>query len=178
MRAQYLLSLGPVSMALIFVLLFSWQLEIWAIWIMLIAAVYFSLYMRDLYLIGYRRSDLLRVFALNLILVPINIGGLATSIHQAFTGRKSKFKRTPKTETRTAISPGFVVAEIMALVALSALALRSLVQESHAQAAFIALHAVFFLYAIGVYIGIRSMLQDFTLLWRKQSLPESASGRS
>ena len=70
---------------------------------------------------------------------------------------------------RTAMKPAF---------ALSALALRSLVQESHAQAAFIALHAVFFLYAIGVYIGIRSMLQDFTLLWRKQSLPESASGRS
>ena len=178
MRAQYLLSLGPVSMALIFVLLFSWQLEIWAIWMMLIAAVYFSLYMRDLYLIGYRRSDLLRVFALNLLLVPINIGGLATSIHQAFTGRKSKFKRTPKTETRTAISPGFVVAEVMALIALAALAVRSLAQESHAQAAFIGLHAIFFLYAIGVYIGIRSLLQDFTLIWRKQGLPESVSGRS
>ena len=172
MRAQYLLSLGPVSMALIFVLLFSWQLKIWAIWMMLIAAVYFSLYMRDLYLIGYRRSDLLRVFALNLLLVPINIGGLATSIHQAFTGRKAKFRRTPKTETRTAISPGFLIAEVTGLGVLMALSLRSLAQESHAQAAFIAIHAIFFLYAIGAYIGIRSMFQDFAQIWRKQEMPQ------
>ena len=172
MRAQYLLSLGPVSMALIFILLFSWQLKIWAIWMMLIAAVYFSLYMRDLYLIGYRRSDLLRVFALNLLLVPINIGGLATSIHQAFTGRKAKFRRTPKTETRTAISPGFLIAEVTGLGVLMALSLRSLAQESHAQAAFIAIHAIFFLYAIGAYIGIRSMFQDLAQIWRKQEMPK------
>ena len=172
MRAQYLLSLGPVSMALIFILLFSWQLKIWAIWMMLIAAVYFSLYMRDLYLIGYRRSDLLRVFALNLLLVPINIGGLATSIHQAFTGRKAKFRRTPKTETRTAISPGFLIAEVTGLGVLMALSLRSLAQESHAQAAFIAIHAIFFLYAIGAYIGIRSMFQDFAQIWRKKEMPQ------
>ena len=175
MRAQYLLSLGPVSMALIFVLLFSWQLEIWAIWMMLIAVVYFAFYMRDLYLIGYRRSDLLRVFALNLLLVPVNIGGLVTSIHQAFTGRKAKFKRTPKTETRTAISPGFLVAEVLGFVVLTALSLRSFAHDNPVQAIFIALHALFFLYAMSAYIGIRSMFEDFAVLWRNQALPEQDS---
>ncbi|MCH2186605.1 hypothetical protein MK280_12110, partial [Myxococcota bacterium] len=163
---------------LIVVLLFSWQLKIWAIWMMMIAAVYFSLYMRDLYLIGYQRSDLLRVFALNLLLVPINIGGLATSIHQAFTGRKAKFRRTPKTETRTAISPGFLIAEGIGLLALIALALRSLAQESHAQAVFIAIHAVFFLYAIGAYIGLRSIFEDFLRPWKKKKALNKQSSQA
>jgi cellulose synthase/poly-beta-1,6-N-acetylglucosamine synthase-like glycosyltransferase len=172
MRAQYLLSLGPVSIALIFILLFSFHLNIWTIWIFLIAVVYFSLYMRDLYLIGYRRSDLLRVFALNLILVPINLGGLASSIHQAFTGRKPLFRRTPKTTTRTAISPGFLIAEVLGLVALIMLSLRSFAYGYPVHAVFIVLHVIFFLYAIKVYIGIRSVFEDFAVVWRKQDMPE------
>jgi len=53
-------------------------------------------YGRDLVRIGYRLRDLVRVYALNLLLIPVNLGGVFKSIQQGITRRKIPFGRTPK----------------------------------------------------------------------------------
>jgi cellulose synthase (UDP-forming) len=60
------------------------------------------LYGRDLTQCGYRWTDLARVYALNLLLLPVNLAGVILSLWQILTGRKAAFGRTPKIEGRTA----------------------------------------------------------------------------
>jgi hypothetical protein len=50
---------------------------------------------------GYRWSDLVRVYALNTLLIPVNLGGTLQSLRQAFSGRPIPFQRTPKEAGRT-----------------------------------------------------------------------------
>src|SRR5262249_51795827 len=79
------------------------------------ALPYFTLYARDLRSSGYRPADVLRVFALNLMLIPVNLGGVFLSIRQAWTKEKSPFGRTPKVQGRTAAPPRYLMAEALIL---------------------------------------------------------------
>ena len=60
---------------------------------------------------GYRAREVLDVYALNLLLIPVNLAGVFKSLAQAVTKRKAAFVRTPKIEGRTAAGPFFVVCE-------------------------------------------------------------------
>ena len=40
---------------------------------------------------GYSWHDVVRVYALNLLLIPVNLGGLLLSLRQAVMGRKPRF---------------------------------------------------------------------------------------
>src|SRR4030095_8371891 len=82
-----------------------------SVWLPVTAAPYYILYAADLREIGYRRRDVLRGYALNLLLIPVSLGGVLRSIHQACTGRRSTFGRTPKVIGRTAAPAGYVLAE-------------------------------------------------------------------
>jgi cellulose synthase (UDP-forming) len=73
----------------------------WSPWLVLAAVPYYVSYGRDLKEAGYRWADLLRVYALTLMLIPINLAGVFRSLQQIITGRKSPFGRTPKIEGRT-----------------------------------------------------------------------------
>ena len=72
------------------------------VWVPLSALPYFVLYARDLRLCGYRRSDVVRVYALSLVLLPVIMGGVLKSIQQSVTGAKTPFARTPKVFMRSA----------------------------------------------------------------------------
>src|SRR5207249_3010710 len=80
-------------------------------WLPLTALPYFALYARDLQRSGYRASDVFRVYALNLMLIPVHLGGVFQSLRQAWTGRKSPFGRTPKIKGRTIAPPRYLIAE-------------------------------------------------------------------
>ena len=79
---------------------------------------YFLLYGRDLRRAGYRPFDVVRVYALNLLLVGANLAGVLKSLHQASTGKRTAFHRTPKVAGRTAAPPIHVVLPVAALVYL------------------------------------------------------------
>ena len=72
----------------------------------LTAVPYFFLYGRDLRRLGYDWADLPRVYALNLLLLPVILAGVAKSVQQIVFGTKTPFARTPKIEGRTA-APAF-----------------------------------------------------------------------
>ena len=46
------------------------------LWLPLAALPYYLLYARDLCRIGYPAADVLRVYALNLLLIPVNLAGV------------------------------------------------------------------------------------------------------
>src|SRR5512139_2068964 len=96
LRLHYLISIAAVNVGLLLMLALPFSDSIKSVWLPLTALPYYLLYGRDLVLCRYRASDLLRVYALNLLLIPVNMGGVLKSLQQAITRQKIPFGRTPK----------------------------------------------------------------------------------
>lgn len=80
------------------------------VWLPLLAVPYYCLLVADLRMCGYRASDLQDVYALNMLLIPILVGGTLLSLAQGLTGRKAVFKRTPKVADRTSMPLRYLLA--------------------------------------------------------------------
>src|SRR5262249_26114224 len=111
-------------------------------------------------LAGYRWSDLCRVYALNLLLIPVNLAGVAKSLLQGLTGHKSPFSRTPKIAGKT-LAPVSIVAAEVALMAYCLLcAPVDLVYRRWSHAAFALLNAGILAYATVRFIGVADVQQQ------------------
>lgn len=96
-RIHYLTSIAGVNLGLALLIIYPFPDAFQSPWLPLTAMPYYALYARDLWQSGYRHgADLLRVYALNLLLLPVNLGGVLRSLHQGFKGHKIPFRRTPK----------------------------------------------------------------------------------
>lgn len=160
LRLHYLISIAAVNIGLLAMLAFPFTDSVHSLWLPLTALPYFFLYGRDLVLGGYRGADLLRVYALNLLLIPVNLGGVVKSLQQAFNGNKIPFGRTPKVQGRTA-APALYVVIVYALV------LHWLVGAAFdfymaywAHGIFALVNAAFLGTAIVTYIGWRASRED------------------
>jgi hypothetical protein len=109
---------------------------------------------------GYRRLDVARVYALNLLLVAANLAGVLNSIHQALTGRRSAFKRTPKVAGRTAAPPAYVVLPYAALAYLSLAVLWDSLSGNFLHAALSVGNIFLLAYAVRTFIGWRATRED------------------
>ncbi|MBA2479032.1 MAG: glycosyltransferase family 2 protein [Planctomycetes bacterium] len=160
MRFHYLTSIAAVNIGLLVVLSWSFDRSIHGYWLPLTALSYYVLYMRDLRQIGYRARDLLGVYALNLLLVPINLGGVFKSISQALSGQRTPFGRTPKVSGRTA-APFLYV---FALYLLIGQWLVGCAFDCHSErwlhAGFAAANAAFLAYAVVAFVGVRASMED------------------
>lgn len=163
MRLHYLTSIAGVSVGLLALLALPLGRGLPSIWLPFTALPYYALYWRDLLQLGYRRGDILRVYALNLMLVPINIGGVLMSLYQGVTGKKIPFGRTPKVANRTAAPVAYLVAEYALLgYLLYATAVEALAGR-WGNAAFALANALLFGYIIARYIGVRASMEDIAL---------------
>jgi cellulose synthase/poly-beta-1,6-N-acetylglucosamine synthase-like glycosyltransferase len=159
-RAHYLASIAAVNIGLLLILAVPFTDSIRTWWLPLTALPYFCLYGRDLELAGYRTSDLVRVYALNLVLIPVNLGGVLKSLQQAWTGKKVPFGRTPKISNRTVAAPVYVVT-------LYLLVLHWFIQagiDFHAgvwvHGTFAAANATLLLFGVAVFVGFRHSWED------------------
>ena len=160
MRLHYLIALGPVSMALLVALGVSWDKELGTISLLGVGLVYYAMHARDLHLVGYRWRDIFRVIALNLLLIPVNIVGMLSSLAHGISGRKPRFRRTPKIHDRTRVPAGYVLAEFTLLALWSAQAVLNLARGASMVGVFMLVHAMFFAYAIRAFIGYRNSVAD------------------
>jgi cellulose synthase/poly-beta-1,6-N-acetylglucosamine synthase-like glycosyltransferase len=99
LRIYYLISLPAINLAILLLLLFPFKQEeisTLSTTSFIVFIPYYYLYVRDLEYMGYKKTDIIGIFALNLILMPINIGGFIQSVIQIITGKHTTFKRTPK----------------------------------------------------------------------------------
>jgi cellulose synthase/poly-beta-1,6-N-acetylglucosamine synthase-like glycosyltransferase len=170
MRVHYLTSLAVVSLGILILLALPFEGAMRSLWLPLSAIPYFWLYGRDLVASGYRWGDLARVYALNLLLIPINLGGVAKSLHQAVTGRNSPFGRTPKVRGRTAAPRLYIVAPLVILAYCIAFGALDLANARWVHAGFMALNAGFFWYSLCYLVGLREAAEDLGLIRIREAL--------
>jgi cellulose synthase/poly-beta-1,6-N-acetylglucosamine synthase-like glycosyltransferase len=159
-RTHYLISIAAVNIGLLVLFAFPFEESLRSFWLPLSALPYFYLYARELAHIGYRWSDVFRVYALNLLLIPVNLGGVLKSLQQAWTRAKIPFGRTPKVEGRTAAPALYVAAEFAMLGWWLVGATGDFADGHYAHVAFALLNAAFLAYAIRHYLGFRPGWED------------------
>jgi cellulose synthase/poly-beta-1,6-N-acetylglucosamine synthase-like glycosyltransferase len=164
LRFHYLTSLAGVSLGMLILILHPFDHSMRSWWLPLTALPYFVLYGRDLVASGYKWRDLPRVYALNLLLIPVNLGGVAKSLYQACTGRRSAFGRTPKVEGRTAAPRFYVATELAILFYCLVRGVLDLASGLYLHAAFAFINGALLAYAVGSFVGFREALEDIGLL--------------
>ena len=160
-RLHYLTSLTLASVGVLVMLGVSFDRQLMSVWVPIAAAPYYILYARDLVRAGYTVRDLPRVYALNLMLLPVHLGGVLESIQQICSGRKSPFGRTPKIEGRTAVSPAYIVAQYGLLGSWLLGAVRECVEGRALNAALAVTNGVFLYYAVHTFMKHRNARDDF-----------------
>jgi hypothetical protein len=159
-RVHYLVSITTVNLGLLILLAYPFASSVVSYWLPLTAVPYFALYGRDLWLMGYRWGDLFRVYALNLALIPVHLGGVLQSLRQGlFRGRPS-FPRTPKTALRTPIARPYVAVMLALVVQWTLGALWDFRQGYVTHGLFAGLNAGILLYAVWTFVGPRAALED------------------
>lgn len=180
LRLNYMASIAWASFGLIFLLAYPYDGRLLSPLVLLAALPYFLAMASDLKYCGYKRSDVLRIYGFNLILLPVNLAGVLKSLQQALSGKKIPFARTPKVKNRT-VSPMLYVIVPLLIVGFSVFTLwRDVVPHNWGNAAFAGFNAVVAGWAIMAYIGVFSILAD---TWRGltdwmyvEVKPKSAAG--
>jgi hypothetical protein len=109
---------------------------------------------------GYAPGDLFRVYALNLLLIPVHIGGVLQSLRQAFRGDQIPFSRTPKVADRTAVSPPYIAVTYFLISQWTTGAFWDFYNGYPSHGVFAILNAAIMAYAVGTFIGWRSSWHD------------------
>ena len=160
LRLNYMASIAWASFGLIFLLAYPYNGRLLSPFVLLAALPYFFSMASDLKYCGYKRSDVLRIYGFNLILLPVNLAGVLKSMQQALSGKKIPFARTPKVKNRT-VSPLMYVVVPLVIVIFSALVLRhDELVHNWGNAAFACFNAILALWAIVAYIGIWNSFSD------------------
>ena len=159
-RIHYLISIAAVNIGLLVLLALPLTDAIESAWLPLTAIPYFWLYRRDLVQLGYRGGDILRVYALNLLLIPVNLGGVFKSIQQAILRIKVPFVRTPKVDGRTAAPALYILLEYLLIVHWLIGAGVDVFNDRWAHGMFAAANAALLFYAVYRFIGLRESRDD------------------
>ena len=168
MRVNYLTSIAGACLGLLLILTFPAADYLSIVWLPLTALPYYCLYGRDLFLAEYQVRDLFRVYALNLMLIPVNLGGVFKSIQQGITGKQIPFARTPKVRGRTATPAGYILAEYALMFFCFSRGLWEVLAGRWLPAIFFAGNSLVLLYAIADFLGFRASLSDLSNTFRQR----------
>jgi hypothetical protein len=170
-RFHYLASPACGSAALLLLFFFPFDRRLLTIWVVLAMLPYFFLAARDLRAAGYRYTDLLRMYALNLLLVPVVIGGVLKSLEQAVTAAKVPFARTQKIAGRSATPWLYCVAELALPLAFAVQTAWDVNHGNPMHALFSAINTVFFGYALIALLGLRDIATDLVAVFAGPGIP-------
>jgi hypothetical protein len=129
-------------------------------WLPLMTVPILMLYARDLKRTGYDYSDTLRICALNLMLMPVIIGGVCKQFQQIATGKKIPFGRTPKVTGRTAAPAFYCLIALLMPMLFFGIAAQNAMLERWSQAVFALINCAFMTYAVVYFIGVRACFED------------------
>jgi hypothetical protein len=112
---------------------------------------------------GYLATDIIKVQALSVLLVPVNLSGTLRSLQQALTGRQVPFARTPKISGRTPTPKRYVFAIYFFMT--SALCATAVYTElgRYSQAALVATNDCILFFCLICFLGFRNSLEDLGL---------------
>ncbi|AOP33900.1 glycosyl transferase [Leptospira tipperaryensis] len=166
-RVHYLGSIAAVNIGLVILMGSPLGEGMETYWIAISSLPYFFLYGMDLVEMGYRWMDVFRVYALNLLLIPVNLAGVLMSLNQAVTGKQIPFSRTPKVIGRTAMPALYVVAEYSLLAQLFFGFVTNYLHRNWAYSFYNLANALMLGYAIVKFIGLRASWEDLMLSLNK-----------
>jgi cellulose synthase/poly-beta-1,6-N-acetylglucosamine synthase-like glycosyltransferase len=147
-RLHYLISLTTANLGTLFLLFYPFRDGLLHYSVVGIALAYYFLYGRDLHQIGYKASDTLRVYALNLMLVPVNLGGIIMSIRQMVLQKKVPFSRTPKVGSRTVAPRFYLVLLLLFPLSFAMLVVSDTILHNWFHGAFSLVNTIAFGYAL------------------------------
>ncbi len=163
LRLSYLMGVLWAGLGLVILLFYPFDDSLVSGWALMAALPFFLALATDLRRNGYRRRDVLGVYGLNLMLLPINTVGALKSIAQAIGGQKVVFARTPKVRTRT-VAPFFYVVIPYVIIVWAFLTLADDIDKGNWwHATFAALNGVLALYAMVAYYGLWHSLSDLLI---------------
>ncbi|OAI41988.1 hypothetical protein AYO38_03410 [bacterium SCGC AG-212-C10] len=167
LRLNYLGSISSASVGLLVLLFYPFEGSLLSRYAVLTAVPYFWALSGDLSRVGYKRSDLFRVYGFNLLMLPINLAGTVQSVVQGIGGQKIAFARTPKVKNRTVAPLTFVVMPLL-LAGWSAWTLRLDVQQHHyIHGAFSFTNLIMTLYACLAFVGMGNIVADIAVNLRE-----------
>ncbi len=162
LRVNYMASIAWSSVCLLTMLVYPFNAELLNPLLLLVSIPYFLMMAGDLRATGYRRTDVLRIYGFNLVLLPVNLSGSFASILQLITGEKSAFKRTPKVRDRTTAGAFFILAPL-ALIGLAGYSVVIDIQrEQWGHLVYALLNFTLASYAMVAFVGIGNSVVD---LW-------------
>jgi len=172
LRTHYLCSPALGGFSVLLLLLFPFASSLQSPWVAATALPYYALYARDLRRLRYRWRELLQIYALGLMLLPINLAGVLRSIQQIVTGRKAAFGRTPKVEHRTPTPPLHVLLQLALIAAIAAMSVYYAVNGHYYLAAFCALNFALTIAGFALFIGPRNAVADLNFRWGSAATAE------
>lgn len=163
LRFTYMASICWASIGLVLLLAFPFDSRLLSPVVVAAALPYFLAMSADFRRLGYKRSDVLRVYAFNLILLAVNLAGTLKSLQQAAAKSKIAFARTPKVKDRTAAPALYVLAAYL-IAAFSFYTLANdVMTHNWSNGAFALFNGLLTSYAIVAFIGVRNSLVDLVL---------------
>jgi|CXWL01.1.fsa_nt_gi cellulose synthase/poly-beta-1,6-N-acetylglucosamine synthase-like glycosyltransferase len=166
-QIHYLTSHALVPISLLLLLVLPFPPILMTVWLSLTAVPCFLLYARDLSILRYRSMVyFMRIYAFNLLLLPVHLGGALKSVQQILTGKKIPFLRTPKVLGRTSAPALYVGLEYGLLLLCFATGLLNALQDRWVAAVFAVTNGVFYGYAISSFIGFSESLEDLLPAWQ------------
>ncbi len=159
-RFDYMSSAALMNIAAIVMFFYPFDHALFTPWLAVFSLPCMLLQMHMLKKEGHRHSDIFRLYAFYMLLVPVILGGVLKSLQQAVTGKKIPFCRTPKIPSRTAAPALYALLEAVMPLAFILLACVSAMDGHWSRAAFSAVNAGFAAYALTCYVGIREVAED------------------
>ncbi len=168
-RLHYLAAPTAVNLAMLLLLCIPFkETRIPALALIVLALPYFALYARDLVQCKYKLLDVLHIYALNLLLIPVNLGGIALSIRQLWTGRVAAFARTPKTRGRSSAPRLYVLGAIFFPMWAPIVGIVDLFDHKWLFAAYALFNTCFFGYALVRFVGLREAREDLLVSFKSE----------
>lgn len=170
LRVFTLISPTLITIATLILIFSSFDDRVLIWWLPLVAVPYYILLAGDLRNAGYGLRDLPRVYAMNLLLLPIVLGGVFQSLQQAVSRKKVRFARTPKIASRTATPLIYLTAcyGIFFFCALSVFG--NAIVHRYYNACFSLIFMLAYLYALARYITFQAAFEDLVFALKESLL--------
>jgi EAL domain-containing protein (putative c-di-GMP-specific phosphodiesterase class I)/cellulose synthase/poly-beta-1,6-N-acetylglucosamine synthase-like glycosyltransferase len=160
LRVNYMASIFWSSVCLVVMLAYPFNNELLNPILLLVSVPYFFMMAADLRHLGYKRSDMLRIYGFNLILLPVNLSGSIASLLQLLTGEKSQFKRTPKVRNRTTAATSYLILPIALIVLCLYTTWHDIQLRQWNNLVFAGLNLLLSLYAMIAFVGLGNTIVD------------------
>jgi EAL domain-containing protein (putative c-di-GMP-specific phosphodiesterase class I)/cellulose synthase/poly-beta-1,6-N-acetylglucosamine synthase-like glycosyltransferase len=160
LRVNYMASIFWSSVCLVIMLAYPFDNELLNPILLLVSVPYFFMMAADLKHLGYKRSDMLRIYGFNLILLPVNLSGSIASLLQLLTGEKSAFKRTPKVSNRTTAATSYLVLPLALIVLCVYTTWHDIQLHQWNNLVFAGLNLILSLYAMVAFVGLGNTIVD------------------